>query len=1572
MNNNYFGIYVQALLNKNSAKSLQKELNAIKDLQVKVTPTFGKINKSALSQATKDIQNQLNEVNKKSSKLDITPKIDEQKVIKQSTSITKVSDALKAQQAIMNSSSKEYTGFDNTLHQLLQTSDGLLGTMSKVAIWGIATNAVYGTKRAIEELAQDYVELESKLISIERVSNNFNMGKVFDLAYQSSQRYGAGLMDMLDSMEEITRSYSDLNEQQVASAATAGILASTIAEMDGEEAVGAIIAVSNAYGLAIEDGEKLIDMANEVDNNFSVTATNIARAWEKTAATAKTFGVDIETVTGYIAAISTVTQESGDVIGNGLKTIFSRITTMDAARSAIEGVGVAIEDTAGDVRDTQDIISDLAGVWNTLSAAQQQNIGVQVAGRYQLTRFLALMNNWEIASDATATAMNSQGSAARENEKYLDSYEAKLKQLENAQLALAENMGNSSISFAGKEFIDLKIAITDAAAAYFKFVDAGAVSVGVLTSLVGLVAKTSSGFNLLYSALKFIVPEQQALNILEKVNAEQAEKIRLQKAIEAAELQEKAAKYGLLVQAETAETAATTANTAATSLNTIAENVNNQSSSISVKNSNAEAAAEAKDTAATTANTAAKVANATAGKVSSTVMGSLSTMMGGASVAAGLLSVAMKAIPWMVAISAIGAIVKVGASWIKNIIEQNKLAKEQNENLQNNKVQVEASAQAYRDASAAKNEYLSSGKSTNTQEYAQLLQNEKDAWEKYAEEYPAIKKKLLSDEYSANEKLNMIKDAENKALEDSRKKFNQYIENYNKATENYNKAVERRKEVEDAGYDTSKPTGIQLAQDGNRYQNFDLKQNQYNQPLYASEDNNVKDTFRSVKDSVTELIEEEYKLAQANGTLTIEEQKMIETLEKEGQARIKTKDDANAYRELMEQLIYLAHEGELTTDDFSGALDAMGLTFTEKDSILKDFVYIQEKTVNGFEDMSEGIKDFDDTTANAIDAFYGLSDGTEDALDKMYNLTQIQGFISDSDWATAVDGFSSSVQFLGQSVWDTNASLETNISTLNAVRETLAIARSNEEAYNEAIANGTLYVAKGHKQAMQDMINQRIAKLEADKISAQAEIKTLETQLSGKKAEAQGEISTNNAASKSFAARVRDYIFNSNNMVAACKNMFDALSGKSFKKTADNTKSTTTTMSDAASRIKQLKSDIASYDKQIANLKGLKLVETTVDSFKKSTGGATSATKAATEAYKKAEEALTPYSDAVEAIDNELKILQEQQERNIEGSNAWFNNYAAQEKVVRKYQSAINTYISQIQAQLRNQALDSSSKTKLKNKIQDLRLEYEKLNTVVHDNIEEQKDYYKDEIKNRLEQIKDLEDKRHKEALNRIKKEREAFKKQIEEQINLLKKAKDARSYEQDLKDLQEQRLDILGQISRLEGDDSRLAKSKLKDLYDELDDVNEQLSDLNFDRDVELREGALDDLEEKMEGYYDRLEEIEDNKNELITDTIDKAKDSLDDLTWSLGGLKEELRKWTNNLSSFSHWADGFDALVSTMPQQNIVSATMPITTYDENGNPVTTNITFQISGNAKDATDIATEVVDKLKQAGVITNKN
>ena len=97
-------------------------------------------------------------------------------------------------------------------------------------------------------------------------------------------------------------------------------------------------------------------------------------------------------------------------------------------------------DQNGQLRDSYDILKDLAAVWPNLTRNQQAEFALAQAGANQTQNFTALMNNFQVAIDATATAMDSAGSAMKENTSYMESLEAQTTQLKATFQDFANNV----------------------------------------------------------------------------------------------------------------------------------------------------------------------------------------------------------------------------------------------------------------------------------------------------------------------------------------------------------------------------------------------------------------------------------------------------------------------------------------------------------------------------------------------------------------------------------------------------------------------------------------------------------------------------------------------------------------------------------------------------------------------------------------------------------------------------------------------------------------------------------------------------------------------------------------------------------------------------------------------------------------------------------------------------------------------------------------------------------------------------------------------------------------------------
>lgn len=176
-----------------------------------------------------------------------------------------------------------------------------------------------------------------------------------------------------------------------------------------------------------------------------------------------------EQTLGLMTAITEITRNSNKS-ANALKTIGQRIRGVgedgeDASEYVASlqenfdklGINVQIvKNSAGEMESTYNILKGMAEKWNLLTDAERQSLGELAAGKNRITEFNALMSNWQTAVEATATAMNSQGSAAKENERVLESIEGHINQLKSAWQELSTTMVDSDII---KMVVDLGTAI---------------------------------------------------------------------------------------------------------------------------------------------------------------------------------------------------------------------------------------------------------------------------------------------------------------------------------------------------------------------------------------------------------------------------------------------------------------------------------------------------------------------------------------------------------------------------------------------------------------------------------------------------------------------------------------------------------------------------------------------------------------------------------------------------------------------------------------------------------------------------------------------------------------------------------------------------------------------------------------------------------------------------------------------------------------------------------------------------------------------------------------------------------
>lgn len=374
--------------------------------------------------------------------------------------------------------------------------------MKRIPTYILSMQGIFAVVNGFKAVSGEIMEINKQMIEIQRVAGaGINTDNLLTGALAQSKELGNNVHDILDALGEYSRTFDNLSEQQLLTVTKTAVIMSNVSDLKLDESVTSLVGTMNAFNISAEDSLHIVDALNEIDNNYSISTKQLAESLSKAGATAQTFGVSMEEVAGATTAIGAVTQESGAVIGNALKTIYSRITTMQPSIDILDSVGISIRKMGKngmEVKPVNDILGELAGKWSGLTAEQQQNIGVTIAGRNQLSRFLAYMNNWQMGLDATNAGLNSSNSAMKEQGIYMQSFEAKVNALKTRFTELSLAIGKAFLSDGMMLGIDAMASMADGIVNIIN-------KIGVLPASFGIIAGLATKFGGLGKSISGII-----------------------------------------------------------------------------------------------------------------------------------------------------------------------------------------------------------------------------------------------------------------------------------------------------------------------------------------------------------------------------------------------------------------------------------------------------------------------------------------------------------------------------------------------------------------------------------------------------------------------------------------------------------------------------------------------------------------------------------------------------------------------------------------------------------------------------------------------------------------------------------------------------------------------------------------------------------------------------------------------------------------------------------------------------------------------------------------------------------
>ena len=355
----------------------------------------------------------------------------------------------KAAQSVrsVGTAAKESSGFADLM------GDSFVRVAGKMALWQVMGNAIAGLKRSFTEALETMKDVDDEMVTIRKVTGatTEELNRIEKQAYDTASAYGVAANEYLNSVANFSRAGYGEQASALAELATKTQI---VGDTDAETAQQFLLSMDAAYKYqgSIEQLTKVLDGANEIDNNYATSIEKIAEGLGKVAPIAAQAHVGADELTAAIGTITAVTQRSGTEAATALRALFLNIIG-DTKTEIDEGVTWTTGEIAGlrDViklyaKDAYDAAQATGSVINPMKAiaglAQSMKDGLlteqqlmemvsDIGGKLRTSQLLALIQNWDMYESMLSDFAGAAGSADKEVENALDSWTRKTEILHN-------------------------------------------------------------------------------------------------------------------------------------------------------------------------------------------------------------------------------------------------------------------------------------------------------------------------------------------------------------------------------------------------------------------------------------------------------------------------------------------------------------------------------------------------------------------------------------------------------------------------------------------------------------------------------------------------------------------------------------------------------------------------------------------------------------------------------------------------------------------------------------------------------------------------------------------------------------------------------------------------------------------------------------------------------------------------------------------------------------------------------------------------------------------------------------
>jgi TP901 family phage tail tape measure protein len=335
-------------------------------------------------------------------------------------------------------------------NQFRTFGQGIVRDIGELTKWSIALAAVYGPMRKLQELTQEMIENQTKLAEATIVvsSSFLTQSKIFDIAADAANKSGEAISGVIDAFTLAYRATGGAADQvkRLADAQTLlsnALVLSKLSSLDQASAIDTLAAAVRQSGGDFNKSTELLDSWVRVTKVANVDLATLATGFATVADAADNVGLKADELNGILATLAESTNQSGQEVANTSRAIISGFQS-DQGIKALESLGIATQDTVGNMRSLKDVMTEVASLTKqgVISPTQLAELSLAIGGgsrrQAAVTTFIS---NYDRAMQVAEESSRANGDAQAALAKQMDTVQTSLTKLANSFTTLAQILG---------------------------------------------------------------------------------------------------------------------------------------------------------------------------------------------------------------------------------------------------------------------------------------------------------------------------------------------------------------------------------------------------------------------------------------------------------------------------------------------------------------------------------------------------------------------------------------------------------------------------------------------------------------------------------------------------------------------------------------------------------------------------------------------------------------------------------------------------------------------------------------------------------------------------------------------------------------------------------------------------------------------------------------------------------------------------------------------------------------------------------------------------------------------------